>query len=162
MKIMFQPQISFAYSPYTALYDLIVPKDNMLRQINELVDFSFVYDELKANYCLDNGRNAIDPLRMFKYLLLKAIFELSDVDLVERSRYDMSFKYFLQMAPEEAVIDPSSLTKFRKLRLKGLKLLDLIIGKTVELAIGQGVLKSTSIIVDATHTGKLTADLNQT
>jgi transposase len=149
---MIQPQISFAFSPYTALYDLIVPKDNMLRQINELVDFSFVYDELKANYCLDNGRNAIDPLRMFKYLLLKAIFELSDVDLVERSRYDMSFKYFLQMAPEESVIDPSSLTKFRKLRLKGLNLLDLLIGKTVELALAQGILKSTSIIVDATHT----------
>lgn len=149
---MFQPQISFAFSPYTALYDLIVPKDNMLRQINELVDFSFVYDELKANYCLDNGRNAIDPLRMFKYLLLKAIFELSDVDVVERSRYDMSFKYFLQMAPEESVIDPSSLTKFRKLRLKNLNLLDLLIGKTVELAISEGILKSTAIIVDATHT----------
>lgn len=149
---MFQPQISFAFSPYTALYDLIVPKDNMLRQINELVDFSFVYDELKTNYCLDNGRNAIDPLRMFKYLLLKAIFELSDVDLVERSRYDMSFKYFLQMAPEESVIDPSSLTKFRKLRLKDLNLLDLLIGKTVELALSQGILKNNSIIVDATHT----------
>lgn len=39
---MFQPQISFAFSPYTALYDLVVPKDNMLRQINELVDFSFI------------------------------------------------------------------------------------------------------------------------
>lgn len=149
---MFQPQIPFAFSPYTALYDLIVPKDNMLRQINELLDFTFVYDELKANYCLDNGRNAIDPLRMFKYLLLKAIFELSDVDVVERSRYDMSFKFFLQMAPEESVIDPSSLTKFRKLRLKDLNLLDLLISKTVELAIDQGILKSTAIIVDATHT----------
>lgn len=124
----------------------------MLRQINELVDFSFVYDELKSNYCLDNGRNAIDPVRMFKYLLLKAIFELSDADLVERSQYDMSIKYFLQMAPEEPVIDSSSLTKFRKLRLKDLNLLDLLIGKTVELARAQGILKSTSIIVDATHT----------
>ncbi len=113
----------------------------MLWQINELVDFSFVYNELKANYCLDNGRNAIAPLRMFKYLLLKAIFELSDAVLIERSRYNMSFKYFLQMAPEEAVIDPSSLTKFRKLRLKDLNLLDLFIGKTVELATGQGILK---------------------
>lgn len=102
--------------------------------------------------CLDNGRNAIDPLRMFKYLFLKAIFELSDVDLVEHSRYDMSFKYFLQMAPEESVIDPSSLTKFRKLRRKDLNLLDLLIGKTVELAVAQGILKITSNIVDATHT----------
>lgn len=149
---MFQPQISLSLSPYSALYELVVPKDNMLRQINELVDFTFIYEELQANYCLDNGRNAIDPVRMFKYLLLKAIFELSDVDIVERSRYDMSFKYFLQMAPEEPVIDPSSLTKFRKLRLKDLNLLDMLIGKTVKLAIEKGILKSTSIIVDATHT----------
>ena len=119
---MIQQQLTLIVSPYIELYNLIVPKDNMLRQINELVDFSFVYEELKEHYCLDNGRNAIDPVRMFKYLLLKAVFELSDADIVERSKYDMSFKYFLGMAPEEEVIDPSSLTKFRKLRLKSLNL----------------------------------------
>ncbi|GGG08119.1 hypothetical protein GCM10010916_26270 [Paenibacillus abyssi] len=62
----------------------------MLRRINKLVNFSFIYEELQDKYCLDNGRNAIDPIRMFKYLLLKVIFELSDVDIVERSRYDLS------------------------------------------------------------------------
>ncbi|WP_042228448.1 transposase, partial [Paenibacillus popilliae] len=91
-------------------------------------------------------------IRMFKYLLLKAIFELSDVDIVERSKYDLSFKFFLGMAPEDSVIDPSSLTKFRKLRLKDMNLLDMLIGQTVALAIEQGILKSASIIVDATHT----------
>ena len=81
---------------------------------------------LKEKYCVDNGRNAIDLIRLFKYLLLKVIYELSDVDVVERSRYDLSFKYFLGMAPEEDVIHPSSLTKFRKLRLKDVELLDLL------------------------------------
>lgn len=109
------------------LNNLIVPQDNMLRKINDLVDFFFIYDELKDNYCLDNGRNAIDPIRMFKYLLLKAIYDLSDIDIVDRSKYDMSFKYFLDMTPEEEVVDPSSLTKFRKLRLKDINLLDLLI-----------------------------------
>ena len=149
---MIQMQQSLIVSPYMAIYDLVVPKNNMLRQINELVDFSFVYEELKQNYCLDNGRNAIDPIRMFKYLLLKAIFELSDADIVERSKYDMSFKYFLGMAPEESVIDSSLLTKFRKLRLKDLNLLDILINKTVEIAIDKGIVKSKAIIVDATHT----------
>jgi Transposase domain (DUF772)/Transposase DDE domain len=149
---LIRQQQSLILSPYIELYHLIIPKDNMLRQINELVDFSFVYDELKEHYCLDNGRNAIDPIRMFKYLLLKAIFELSDVDIVERSKYDMSFKYFLQMAPEDPVIEPSSLTKFRKLRLKGLNLLDMLINKTVEIATQNGIIKSNAIIVDATHT----------
>jgi Transposase domain (DUF772)/Transposase DDE domain len=149
---MIQQQQSLKLSPYIELYNLIIPKDNMLRQINELVDFAFVYEELRERYCLDNGRNAIDPIRMFKYLLLKAIFELSDVDIVERSKYDMSFKYFLDMAPEDAVIDASSLTKFRKLRLKDMNLLDMLIGKTVEVSLEKGIIKSKAIIVDATHT----------
>lgn len=149
---MIQQQQSMIFSTYMEIYDLVVPKDNLLRKMNELVDFSFVYDELKENYCLDNGRNAIDPVRMFKYLLMKSIYDMSDVDIVERSRYDMSFKYFLHMAPEETVIESSSLTKFRKLRLKDLNLLDMLINKTVEIAIEKGIIKSKAIIVDATHT----------
>ncbi|WOV86733.1 IS1182 family transposase [Sporosarcina oncorhynchi] len=149
---MISNQETLNLSPYMAIYDIVVPKDNMLRQINELVDFSFILEELKTKYCLDNGRKAIPPIRMFKYLLLKAIFDVSDVDLVERSRYDMSFKYFLNMAPEDDVIDSSTLTKFRRLRLKDVGLLDMLIKKTVEIALEKKIIKSNTIIVDATHT----------
>ena len=78
---MISKQQSLKFSPYMDIYNIIVPEDNMLRMINDLVDFSFVYDELEDKYCLDNGRNAIDPIRMFKYLLLKTIHDLSDVDI---------------------------------------------------------------------------------
>ena len=64
----------------------------------------------------------------------------------------MSFKYFLGMSPESDVINPSSLTKFRRLRLKDTDLLNLLIGKTVTIAIEKGIIKSKSIIVDATRT----------
>lgn len=150
--MMLLQQQKMQLSSYTELYDLVVPKENLLRKINELIDFSFIYEELLNKYCLNNGRNAESPVRMFKYLLLKSIYTVSDVDVVERSRYDMSFKYFLEMTPEEDVINPSSLTKFRKLRLKDTDLLNLLIGKTVAIAIEKGIIKSKSIIVDATHT----------
>ena len=149
---MISNQETLNLSPFMAIYDMVVPRDNQLRQINDLVDFSFVLEELKSKYCLDNGRNAVPPIRMFKYLLLKSIFDLSDGDVVERSRYDMSFKYFLDMAPEDAVIDSSSLTKFRKLRLQDVGLVDLLIEKTVEIALDKKLIKSKTIIVDATHT----------
>ncbi|CAN7219861.1 IS1182 family transposase [Rossellomorea sp. LjRoot5] len=149
---MLSKQEELVLSPYYELYNLVVPKDNLLRQTKELVDFSFILDELKKNYSIDNGRNAIPPIRMFKYLLLKVFYDLSDVDVVERSRYDLSFKYFLDLAPEEPVIDPSSLTKFRRLRIKDMKLLDLLIGKTVEIALEHNLLLGKSIILDATHT----------
>ncbi|MEK3685191.1 MULTISPECIES: IS1182 family transposase [Paenibacillus] len=149
---MLPEQQSFILSPYIELYNILIPKDNLLRRMDELVDFSFVYEELNERYCHENGRTAVDPVRMFKYLLLKSIYDLSDADLVERSKTDLSFKFFLHMAPEEGVIDPSLLTKFRKLRLKDMKLLDLLIGKTVEIAIEKGIIRSKTIIVDATHT----------
>ena len=138
-------------SNHIKLYDIIIRKDHILRQIKELIDFSFVRNELVDKYCPDNGRMAIDPVCLFKYLFLKTIYNISDVDVVERSRVDMSFKYFLDMAPEDDVINASTLSKFRRLRLKDMDLLNLLINKTVTLAIEKGIIKSSSIIVDSTH-----------
>ena len=73
-------------------------------------------------------------------------------DVVEHSRYDLSYKYFLGMMPEDDVINPSSLCKFRRMRLKDMDLLDMLITKTVTLAVEKGLIKSGTIIVDATHT----------
>jgi transposase len=148
---MLAQQQKIQFSAFSGLYDLIVPKDNLLRKISELIDFTFIHEELVDKYCPNNGRTAESPIRMFKYLLLKTIYTVSDVDIVERSQYDMSFKYFLDMSPEEEVINPSSLTKFRKLRLKDTDLLNLLISKTVSIAIEKGIVRSRSIIVDATH-----------
>ena len=47
---MIKKQETMILSEYTGIYDLVVPKDNMLRKINELIDFSFVYDELLDKY----------------------------------------------------------------------------------------------------------------
>lgn len=148
---MLEQQIAMVLSPYMTLYEKLIPQDHLLRKIDQLVDFSFVEEELKDKYCIDNGRKPIPPIQMFKYILLKALYCLSDGDLIERARYDMSFKYFLGLAPEEDVIHPTSLTKFRTLRLKDKNILDMLIGKTVDIAIQEGVLKSTTIYVDSTH-----------
>ena len=129
---MFSIQGAIHFSDYSSLYDIIVPKDNKLRLINELVDFSFIYKELQDKYCLDNGRMAEDPVRMFKYLM-------TDVDLVDKCMYDMSYKYFLGLAPEDRVIESSTLSKFRKLRLQDVNLLDKLINKTIEIARSKGI-----------------------
>lgn len=149
---MLSNQIELKLSNYLDLYDLVIPKDHILRKIKEMVDFSFIYDELENKYCLNNGRNAKNPILLFKYLLLKFFYNLSDVGVVERSRYDLSFKYFLDLTPEEEVIHPSLLTKFRKQRLKDKNILDLLISKSVELAMEAGVLNSKTVIIDSTHT----------
>ena len=149
---MLQEYQQLKISEYQNLYDRLIPESHVLRKFNNLMDFSFVRDELEHKYCLNNGRNAISPVMLFKYLILKAYYTMSDADLVERSKYDMSFKYFLGLRPEDDVIHSSTLTKFRKLRLADENILDLLIEKTVAIAIEKGIIKEKCIIVDATHT----------
>ena len=150
---MLPTQGSIQFSGYTDLYDIVVPQDHELRKLNALCEnFDFIYEELKDKYCLDNGRMAEDPRMLFKYLLLKVIDNLSDVDVVAHSRYDMSYKWFLGLSPESDVIDPSTLCKFRKQRLSDEGLLDKLIGKSVKIAVDNGLIKSKEIIMDSTHT----------
>ena len=149
---MLNTQGEIKFSEHAVLYDMLIPADNKYRLIDELIDFSFIYDELKDKYCLDNGRKAADPIMLFKYLMIKVIDNFSDVDVVEHSRYDLSYKRFLGLMPEDNVIDPSLLTKFRRQRLKDVNLLDMLIAKTVGVAIEKGIITSKSIIVEATQT----------
>lgn len=67
---MLSVQGKIQFSEHAVLYDMSIPKNHLLRQINELIDFSFIYDELVSKYCLDNGRTAVDPIVMFKYLFI--------------------------------------------------------------------------------------------
>ena len=160
---MLQQQKQIKFSNYSELYDLLVPQDHLLRSITELVDFSFVYDELKDKYCSYNGRMAEDPIRMFKYLLLKTIYSISDVDVVKRTLTDLSFKYFLGLCPEETnLIDPSLLSKFRRQRLKDTKIMDMLIKKTVCVALEKGIIQSKRFFVDATHSLSRSNSVNAT
>lgn len=150
-------QLELNFSEYSHLYDILIEKDNFWRQLNDLVDFSFVYDEIQDNYSRTQGRPAEDPIRMVKYMLLKSAFKLSDRDLIKKTRVDMEMKFFLGYNPEDVeFIDPRSLSKFRHIRLQNLNLLDLLIDKTVKIALEQNIISVKNILIqDSTHTNAL-------
>ena len=80
---MLKSQQELNFSQYTELYEKLIPQNHLFRKINELIDFSFIRDELKDKYCPDNGRTAEDPEYLFKFLFLKCLHPMSDVDLVD-------------------------------------------------------------------------------
>ena len=101
-----------------------------------MVDFSFVYEELKDKYSSTMRRTCEDIIRMFKYLLLKSYFKLSDRDLVERTQTDLLFKYFLGYTLLKDGED---------------NLMDKLINKIVEIALEKGLIEvKNKIIVDLT------------
>ena len=114
---MLEQQQTISFSDYSSLYDLIIPKDNLLRQINDLMDFSFVYQELQDKYCHDNGRTAESPIRMFKYLLLKVIYNISDEDARtgHKTAHSSFFGYKTHIAmSDERIITAATVTSGEK------------------------------------------------
>lgn len=163
-------QMEMSFSKHRELYDILIPKKNKWRRMVEEIDFSFVMKYIEESYSNRMGRTSIDPIFMFKLLLLKTESGLSDEGLIEMAKVNMEYKYFLGLDPEETeIIDASSLTVFRRTRLakyekddKGKQvkiydntqaLMDEMIKQTVELAIDKGIMKRRNIgIVDSTHT----------
>ena len=152
-------QLELNFSKYSELYEIVIKPDNFWKQLNDMIDFSFVYEEIKDKYSSTMGRTCEDVIRLFKYLLLKSYFKLSDRGLVERTETDLLFKYFLGYDPEETkLINPSLLTVFRRERLKNEEdnLMDKLINKTVEIALEKGLIDvKNKIIVDSTHTNAM-------
>lgn len=149
---MLERQQKLLLSEHMGLYDIIISKDHWIRELHDIIDYEFIYESLKDKYCLDNGAMAYDPIMLFKLLMLKSKFELSDRDLMERAQTDMAIKYFVDVVPEEQMPHHTLLTKFRKLRLNDENFMSLLISKTVEVARVKELLKSKTIIVDSTHT----------
>lgn len=156
---MIQEQRKLTLSPYSALYDILVAKDHFLRRLHDDVDFSFIYQELSTKYSPDMSRTAYDPIMIFKYLILKVLSQLSDVDLVEEVKVNLAYKFFLDMAPEESPVDSTTICKFRRQRLKDVSLLDMLLSKIFEIAENKGIIKRKNdnkfhirAIIDGTHT----------
>jgi transposase len=138
-------QLSF----YSTLYEKI-PESHLLKRIEEAVDFSFINELLEDSYCKNFGRPAKEPEMMMKLLFLQYIYTLSDVKVIDEATYNLAYLWFLGLNPEEKLPDPSLLAKFRTQRLREFSLDD-IIKEIVRQCVENGVIKSGSISVDATH-----------
>ena len=151
-------QMKISFSEYKELYNILIPQDNKWRRMNDEIDFSFVYDYLQDSYSANMGRTSKDVVFMFKLLLLKTESGLSDEGLIKMVNVNMEYKYFLGLDPEEKdIIDSSLLNKFRRSRIakyekdennnnvkvmdKSQELMDILISKTVDLAITKGIIK---------------------
>ena len=52
----------------------LVPKDHLLRTIEQYIEFDFIREATEHLYCDNNGRPAIDPVLLFKMLFIGYLF----------------------------------------------------------------------------------------
>ena len=91
----------------------LIPGNHLLRQINQLVSFDFIYD-LAAPYYPANGRPSVDPVSMFKMLLVGYLYGIkSERRLVQEVQLNIAYRWFCGFELGEKIPDHSTFSKTR-------------------------------------------------
>jgi transposase len=80
------------------LFDLdeVVPPDHLVRQVDSVLDLSWVHEEL-APYYSPMGRPSIDPALMIRMLIVGYVFAIrSERRLCAEVQVNLAYRWFLQ------------------------------------------------------------------
>ena len=74
----------------------LVPQDHLLRKIERAVDFKKIYEFIEDLYCADNGRPSIDPVILFKMVLIQHLYGIRSLRRVaEEVSANIYYRWFL-------------------------------------------------------------------
>lgn len=76
--------------------DALVPKDHLLRKVEKVMDYEWLYERLEPYYCHDNGRPGTDPVVLIKMVLIQHLFGIPSLRQTYRQIQDtLSYRWFL-------------------------------------------------------------------
>jgi transposase len=76
--------------------DTLVPRDHLLRKIEKVMDYDWLYERLSPYYCHDNGRPGTDPVVLIKMVLIQHLFGIPSLRQTYRQIQDtLSYRWFL-------------------------------------------------------------------
>jgi transposase len=139
-------QVQFLYA-----FDLdkVVPPDHLVRQIDGILDLSWVHKEL-APYYSHTGRPSIDPVLMIRMLLVGYLFALrSERRLCSEVQVNLAYRWFCKLSVEDQIPDHSVFSRARHERFRDSDALRRVFEGVVSMCIAAGLVGGEAFSVDA-------------
>ena len=130
----------------------LVPVDHFLRKLDAMVDFSFVYDEVRDLYCENNGRPGIDPVVLVKSLLIGYLYGIESERRIEQEiQVNMAYRWFLGIDLDGSVPDHSTISQNRRRRFNGEDLYRRLFERVLVICIENDLVDGKLVLTDSTH-----------
>ncbi len=129
----------------------LVPNDHLLRKIDDAVDFNKIYEFVEKLYCQDNGRPSIDPVVLFKMVIIQHLFGIPSLrKTADEVRLNIAYRWFLGYSISEQTPHFSTISYNFKHRFtdETVERVFYWILSEIEAA---GYLSPESVFVDGTH-----------
>lgn len=129
----------------------LIPENHLLRKINRLVSFDFIYN-LAVPYYPANGRPSVDPASMFKMLLVRYFYGIkSERRLVQEIQFNIAYRCFCGFELGEKISDHSTFGKTRVRKWNERQLFQQVFLEIVRLFIEQKLVNGKEMVSDGTY-----------
>jgi len=127
----------------------VIPEDNILRQVDRILDLSWLRSEVRHLYCEDNGRPSIDPESALRLMLAGFLHGIvHDRHLMREAQVHMAIRWFAGYGMSEELPDHSSLTKIRQ--RWGPEIFRKVFKRTVSMCVEAGLVGGETAHIDST------------
>ena len=134
---------------YSFDLDKVVPPDHWVRQIDNVLDLSWVHKEL-APYYSDTGRPSIDPVLMIRMLIVGYVFAIrSERQLCSEVQVNLAYRWFCKLGIEDDIPNHSVFSRARHERFRESDALRRVFEGVVSKCIAAGVVGGEALSVDA-------------
>jgi transposase len=132
--------------------DDLVPRNHILRAIDKALDFGFIYDLVRPLYCEDNGRPSIDPVVLFKIVLIQYTFGIRSMrQTIKEIEVNMAYRWFLGYGMSEPIPHFTTFGKNYTRRFADTDIFERIFEKILAEAVAAGFVDASAVFIDATH-----------
>lgn len=132
--------------------DDLVPENHILRDIEKAVDFDFIYDEVKDLYSDEIGRPSIDPVVLFKIVLIQYTFGIRSMrQTIKEIEVNVAYRWFLGFDLTDKIPHFSTFGKNYVRRFKGTDIFEKIFEHILSEAVDCGFVDASTVFIDATH-----------
>ena len=131
------------------LFDQLLPYDHVLQDFHNQIDWLAIAGKLEQFFSPNMGRPGIPPIYLIKMEFLRYYYRLSDVEVFERCRTDIAFRWFLQLPMRSEPPDATTLCKFRaRIGQEGFQQ---VFDQIIQQARDAGLVKDRLRLKDASH-----------
>jgi transposase len=124
-----------------------VPHKHILRKINKVIDFDFIYNEVKGSYGM-NGNVSVAPPVILKLMLLLVLYNVrSERELMETLSVRLDWLWFLKLDIDSEIPDHSVLSKART--RWGVEVFKCLFERVVGQCVQAGLVNGKKLFVDA-------------
>ena len=132
--------------------DDLVPKNHLVRKLENALDWSFIYDLVEKTYSEETGRPSLDPVTLVKLPVLQYMFGIRSMrQTVREVEVNNAYRWFLGLDIQDPVPHFSTFGKNYTRRFKDTDLFEQIFKHILSECFKAGLVDSNVVFVDSTH-----------